>query len=59
MTKEERTAMLRKHPKPDTKVMEPVKLDQIITDFILKKVDKARDAASSRVQGSLLYAANS
>lgn len=51
--------MLRKHPKPDTKVMEPVKLDQIITDFILKKVDKARDAASSRVQGSLLYAANS
>ena len=37
--------MLRKHPKPDTKVMVPPKLDQFITDFAPQKVDKARDAA--------------
>ena len=58
LSKEERTAMLRKHPKADTKVMVPPKLDQFITDFAPKKVDKARDAALTKIQGSLLYAAN-
>lgn len=50
--------MLRKHPKPDTKVMVPPKLDQFITDFAPRKVDKARDAALTKIQGNLLYAAN-
>ena len=50
--------MFRKHPKPDTKVMVSPKLDQFITDFAPKKVDKARDAALTRILGSLLYAAN-
>ena len=36
LSKEERTAMLRKHPKLDTKVMVPPKLDQFITDFAPK-----------------------
>ena len=58
LSKEERTAMLRKHPKPDTKAMAPPRLDQFITDFAPKKVDKARDAALARIQGGLLYAAN-
>ena len=58
LSKEERTAMLRKHPKPDTKVMVPPKLDQFITDFAPRKVDKARDAALTKIQGNLLYAAN-
>ena len=49
--------MLRKHPKPDTKVMIPPKLDQMITDFAPKKVDRARDAALTKIQG-LLYAVN-
>lgn len=58
LSKEERTAMLRKHPKPDTKAMAPPKLDQFITDFAPKKVDKARDTALTRIQSGLLYAAN-
>ena len=58
LSKEERTAMLRKHPKPDTAVMAPPKLDAFIMDFAPKKVDKARDAVLARIQGSLLYAAN-
>ena len=58
LSKEERTAMLRKHSNPDTKATAPPKLDQFITDFAPKKVDKARDAALARIQGGLLYAAN-
>ena len=50
--------MLRKHPKPDTKVMNPPKLDQFITEFSPKKVDKARDASLTKIQGALLYAVN-
>jgi hypothetical protein len=50
--------MLRKYPKPDTKVMVPPKLDQFITDFAPTKVDKARDAALMKIQGNLLYAVN-
>ena len=40
--------MLRKHPKPDTKVMIPPKLDQFITDFAPRKVDKAGDAVLTK-----------
>ena len=58
LSKEERTAMLRKHLKPDTKAMVPPKLDHFITDFARKKVDKARDAALTKLPGGLLYAEN-
>ena len=58
LAKEERTAMLKKHPKPNSKVMAPPKLDQFVSDFAPKKVDKARDASLSKIQGSLLYAVN-
>ena len=50
--------MLKKHPKPNTKVMVPPKLDQFVCDFAPKKVDKSRDAAMCKIQGSLLYAVN-
>ena len=50
--------MLKRHPKPNSKVMTPPKLDQFVSDFVPKKVDKARDAALSKIQGSLLYAVN-
>ena len=58
LAKDEQTAMLKRHPKPNAKVMTPSKLDQFVSDFAPKKVDKARDVALSRIQGSLLYAAN-
>ena len=58
LSKEERTAMLKRHPKPDTEVMVPPKLDSFISDFGGKKLDKARDAQLSKIQGTLLYAAN-
>ena len=49
---------LKRHPKANAKVMTSPKLDQFVSDFAPKKVDKARDVALSRMQGSLLYAAN-
>ena len=58
LSKEERTAMLKRHPKPDTEVMAPPKLDNFIADFGGRKVDKARDAQLAKIQGALLYAAN-
>ena len=58
LSKEERTAMLKRHPKPDTPAMTPPKLDQFITDFAPKSIVKARDTSLARIQGSLLYAVN-
>ena len=58
LSKEERTAMLRRHPKPDRAMMAPPKLDPFILDFAHKKIDRVWDAALARIQGSLLYAAN-
>ena len=58
LSKEERTAMLKRHPKPDTPVMTPPKLDQFITDFAPKNIDKARDTSLARILGSMLYAVN-
>ena len=50
LAKEERTTMLKKHPKPNSKVMASPKLDQFVSDFAPKKVDKARDVALSKTQ---------
>lgn len=58
LSKEERTAMLKRHPKPNTKAALPPKLDQFLVDFSGKKLDKARDAQLSRIQASVLYVAN-
>ena len=33
LAKEERTAMLKRHPKPNSRVMVPPKLDQFVPDF--------------------------
>ena len=35
------------------------KLDNFISDFDGKKLDKARDAQLARIQGAVIYAANS
>ena len=58
LTKEERTAMLKKHPKANVKAAQPPKLDQFVSEFAGKKLDKARDAQLARVQGSVLYVSN-
>ena len=58
LSKEERTAMLRVHPKPDTPVASPPKLDQFMSDFAGKRLDKARDTQLIKIQTNLLYAAN-
>ena len=49
-TKEERTAMLKKHPIPNAKAAKPPKLDQFVVDFAGKKLDKARDAQLCRIR---------
>ena len=48
--------MLKRHPKPDTVVMAPPKLDQFIADFASRSIDKARDSSLAKIQGSVLYA---
>ena len=58
LSKEERTAMLKKHPKPNVKAAQPPKLDQFVSEFAGKKLDKARDAQLEKLQGSVLYVAN-
>ena len=58
LSKEERTAMLKRHPKPDTNAAAPPKLDSFVADFAGKKLDKARDSQLAKIQGAMLYAAN-
>ena len=58
LSKEERTAMLSVYPKPDTPVASPLKLDQFMSDFAGKRLDKARDTQLIKIQTNLLYAAN-
>ena len=59
LTKEECTAMLKKHLKPNTKAAtaRPPKLEQFVVDFSGKKLDKARDAQLCRIQTNILYVA--
>jgi hypothetical protein len=57
LSKEERTAMLKKHPKPDVEAALPPKLDSFVADFAGKKLDKARDSQLAKIQGAMLYAA--
>ena len=58
LSKEERTAMLKKHPKPDTEAAAPPKLDSFVADYAGKNLDKAHDAHLARIQGAVLHAAN-
>ena len=58
LSKDERTAVPKRHPKPDTEAVAPPKLDTFISDFASKKLDKACDAQLSRIQGAVLYVAN-
>ena len=58
LSKEECTAMLKRHPKPDIKAAMPPKLDSFVADFTGKKVDKARDSQLAKIQGAVLYAAS-
>ena len=58
LSKEERTAMLRRHPKPDVEAALPPKLDGFVADFAGKKLDKARDSQLAKIQGAMLYAAS-
>ena len=58
LSKEGRTAMLKKHPKPDVEAVVSPRLDPFVVDFAGKKLDKAKDAQLAKIQGTMLYAAN-
>ena len=58
LSKEGRTAMLKKHPKPDVEAVVSPRLDSFVVDFAGKKLDKAKDTQLARIQGTMLYAAN-
>ena len=58
LSKEERTAMLKRHLKPDIDAAVPPKLDSFVADFAGKKLDKARDSQLSKIQGAMLYTAS-
>ena len=43
--------MLKKHPKPDTEVAAPPKVDSFVTDFAGKKFENVCDAQLVEIQG--------
>ena len=55
LTKEGHTAMHKKHPKQNVKAP---KLDQFVSEFAGKKLDRVRDAQLAKLQASVLYAVN-
>lgn len=55
LSKEERTAMLSRHHKPN---VEPPKLDSFVSDFAGKKMDKTSDSQLPKIQGAMLYIAS-
>ena len=54
LSKEEREALFKEHPKPDLPVCAPPRVDKFMTDFLGKKLPKERDHDLSKVQVAVL-----
>jgi hypothetical protein len=57
ITKEEREALYKEHPRPDVDACAPPKVDKYITDFLGKKFPKDQDSEAMKVQASVLAVA--
>ena len=54
LTKEEREALFREHPRPDVDATLAPRVDRYISDFLGKKFPKERDAELTKIQTAVL-----
>ena len=54
VSKEEREALFKEHPKPDLPVCAPPRVDKFMTDFLGKRLPKERDHDLSKIQAAVL-----
>ena len=57
ITKEEREALYKEHPRPDVDACTPPRVDKYITDFLGKKFPKEQDSETMKIQASVLAVA--
>ena len=54
LTKEERDALFKEHPRPDLTSCVPPKIDKYMLDFLGKRLPKTGDSDLSKIQASIL-----
>ena len=54
LSKQEREALFKEHPQPDTAVCVVPRVDKYITDFLGRRMPKDRDAELMRIQAAVL-----
>ena len=54
LTKEEREALFKEHPRPDLDTCVPPKVDKYMSEFLGKCLPKERDAELAKIQSAVL-----
>ena len=54
LTKEEREALFKEHPRPDLDSCVPPKIDKYMSEFLGKRVPKERDSELAKIQSAIL-----
>ena len=54
LSKEEREALFKEHPKPDLHSCSPPKVDKYISDFLGKRLPKEHDSELAKIQSAIL-----
>ena len=54
LSKEERDAMFKEHPKPDLHSCNPPKVDKYISEFLGKRLPKEHDSELAKIQSAIL-----
>ena len=54
LSKEERDAMFKEHPKPDLQSCNPPKVDKYISEFLGKRLSKEHDSELAKIQSAIL-----
>lgn len=57
LSKEERDALFKEHPKPNLAVCAPPKVDKFISDFLGKRLPKDQDQDLTKIQAAILACA--
>ena len=54
LTKEEREALFKEHPRPNLDSCVPPKIDKYMSEFLGKHVPKERDSELAKIQSAIL-----
>ena len=54
LSKEEREALFREHPRPDLHSCSPPKVNKYISEFLGKRLTKEHDAELAKIQSAVL-----